>query len=132
MSDISKINPNGTEYNLKDATARTNIGNLSNLDTTEKTDLVSAVNELKSGLTNLVKVYHTSGTTDVVGDFIFSVPNNGTLLYVRPLRDAEYYNSWWGVILASTGNNVGHSAKAIKDDNTPLTSQAVKFDVYYI
>lgn len=50
MSDISKINPNGTEYNLKDATARTNIGNLSNLETTEKTNLVGAINEVKSGL----------------------------------------------------------------------------------
>lgn len=87
---------------------------------------------LKSGLTNLVKVYHANGTTDSVGDFTFSVPGNGNLLYVRPLRDAEYYNSWWGVILASTGNNVGHSAKAIKDDNTALVSQAIKYDVYYI
>ena len=25
MADISKINPNGTEYNLKDATARSDI-----------------------------------------------------------------------------------------------------------
>ena len=87
---------------------------------------------LKSGLTNLVKVYHANGTTDPVGDFTFSVPGNGTLIYVRPLRDDEYYNSWWGVVLASTGNNVGHSAKAIKDDNTALASQAIKYDVYYI
>lgn len=87
---------------------------------------------LRSGLTNLIKVYHGTATTDAVGDFIFNVPGSGTLVYVRPLRDAESYNSWWGVILASTGNNVGHSAKAIKDDSTPLTSQAVKFDVYYI
>lgn len=68
MSDISKINSNGTEYNLKDATARTNIGNLSNLETTEKTDLVSAVNELKSGLTNLVKSAEFTVTTDATGN----------------------------------------------------------------
>ena len=53
MSDISKINPNGTEYNLKDTTARTNIGNLSNLNTTDKSSLVNATNEIKSDLTNL-------------------------------------------------------------------------------
>lgn len=88
--------------------------------------------ELRSGLTNIVKVYHASGTTDSDGDFTFSVPGDGTLINVRPLRDAEYYNNWWGVILASTENNVGYSAKAIKDDNTKLASQAVKFDVYYI
>lgn len=87
---------------------------------------------LKSGLTNLVKVYHASGTTDSYGDFKFSVPGNGTLLYVRPLRDAEYYDSWWGAILASTHSNIDHSAKAIKDDSTALASQSVKFDVYYI
>jgi len=110
----------------------TSVGNMAALTTTDKSSLVGAVNELKSGLTNLIKVYHANSTTDSVGDFTFSVPSNGTLIYVRPLRDAEYYNSWWGVILASTGNNVGHSAKAIKDDNTALTSQAVKFDVYYI
>ena len=95
-------------------------------------DVETALASLESSLTNLVKVYHASGTTDSVGDFIFNVPNDGTPIYVRPLRDSEYYNSWWGVILASTGNNVGYSAKAIKDDNTALTSQAVKFDVYYI
>ena len=110
----------------------------SNLQTTADT-IVGAINEnasdigsLKSGLTNLVKVYHATGTTDSVGDFTFSVPSNGTLIYVRPLRDEEYYNSWWGVVLASTGNNVGHSAKAIKDNNTALASQAIKYDVYYI
>lgn len=95
-------------------------------------DVQEAVDELKSGLTNLIKVYHTSGTTDSVGDFNFSVPGNGTLLYVRPLRDSEYYNSWWGVILASTLNNVSHSAKAIKDDGTALASQSIKYDVYYL
>lgn len=94
--------------------------------------IAGELSSLKSGLTNLVKVYHTTGTTDSVGDFTFSVPSNGTLIYVRPLRDEEYYNSWWGVVLASTGNNVGHSAKAIKDNNTALASQAIKYDVYYI
>ena len=96
------------------------------------TTIANELDTLKSGLTNLVKVYHANGTTDAVGDFTFNVPSNGTLLYVRPMRDAEYYNSWWGVILASKIGNVGHSAKAIKDDNTALVSQAVKFDVYYI
>lgn len=96
------------------------------------TTIANELASVKSGLTNLVKVYHANATTDSVGDFIFSVPNNGTLLCVRPLRHPEYYNSWWGVILASVGGNDGHGAKAIKDDNTALASQAIKFDVYYI
>ena len=48
MADISKLSPDGgtTEYNLKDSTARANIGDLSELETTDKSDLVSAINEV--------------------------------------------------------------------------------------
>lgn len=51
MADISKLSPDGgtTEYNIKDSTARTNIGDLSELDTTTKSDLVSAINEVAQG-----------------------------------------------------------------------------------
>lgn len=51
MADISKLSPDGgtTEYNIKDSTARTNIGDLSELETTDKSDLVSAINEVVQG-----------------------------------------------------------------------------------
>lgn len=51
MADISKLSPDGgtTEYDIKDSTARANIGNLSELETTDKSDLVSAINEVAQG-----------------------------------------------------------------------------------
>ena len=97
--------------------------------TTIANELVS----LKSGLTNLVKSTDITGTTDTVGDLSFVLPTSGTiLLQIRPLRDSDYYNSWWGAITGSTGSNMGYSLKAIKDDGTALGTQAIKFTVYYI
>lgn len=48
MSDIAKIRLNNTDYDIKDSEARENIGDLSNLETTAKTNLVAAVNEIKT------------------------------------------------------------------------------------
>lgn len=96
------------------------------------TTIANELSSLMSGLTNLVKVEHKTGNTDSSGDFTFTLPSGVTLISVRPLRDSEYYSSWWGVTLASTHNNIGYSAKAIKDDGTALASQAIKYDVYYI
>lgn len=49
MADISKVTlPNNSAYNLKDSTARTDIGTLSNLYTEEKSSLVGAINEVCS------------------------------------------------------------------------------------
>ena len=60
MADISKLSPDGgtTEYDIKDSTARANIGDLSELETTDKSDLVSAINEVAQT---------TSGVTGVKG-----------------------------------------------------------------
>lgn len=97
------------------------------------TTIANELSSLMSGLNNLVKVDHKTDTTDSSGDFNFTLPSGGVaLISVRPLRDAEYYSSWWGVTLASTHNNIGYSAKAIKDDGTALASQSIKYDVYYI
>lgn len=65
MADISKISPDGgtTEYNVKDVTARTNIGDLSELETTDKSDLVSAINEVAQGGGGGSSTY--AGLTDV-------------------------------------------------------------------
>jgi len=48
MSCASKIKIRGVEYDLKDSSARTQIGNLSELATSEKSNLVSAINELSA------------------------------------------------------------------------------------
>ena len=96
------------------------------------TTIAGELDALKSGLTNLVKIYHATATTDTYGDFAFGVPMDGVLVNVRPLRDAEYYNGFWAVSMAAQYNNTGYGCKAIKDDGTALASQSVKFDVYYI
>lgn len=46
MADISKIQIESGTYDIKDSTARTNIGNLSNLETTVTSNLVGAINSL--------------------------------------------------------------------------------------
>lgn len=45
MANISKIELNGTTYEVEDTTARTDIGNVDSLKTTAKDNLVEAVNE---------------------------------------------------------------------------------------
>lgn len=65
MADISKLSPDGgtTEYDIKDSTARANIGDLSELETTDKSDLVSAINEVAQGGGGGSSTY--AGLTDV-------------------------------------------------------------------
>lgn len=96
------------------------------------TTISNELDALKSGLTNLVKIYHATATTDEYGDFAFGIPGDGVLVNVRPLRNDEYYNGFWCIQMASQYNNTGYGCKAVKDDGTVLASQAVKFDVYYI
>ena len=100
---------------------------------TQAVNVGGEIATLMSGLTNLVKVDTKTVTTDDAGDASFALPADGTILVsVRPLRDADYYNSWWGAIIGSRSANAGYGIKAIKDDGTALTSQDIKFDVYYI
>ena len=96
------------------------------------TTIANEIDSLKSGLNNLVKIYHATATTDAYGDFAFGIPADGVLVNVRPLRDAEYYNGFWCIQMASQYNNTGYGCKAVKDDGTVLASQSVRFDVYYI
>lgn len=69
MADISKIKPNAesAEFNLKDAAARTNIGDLTNLETENKEDLVSAINEIianfQDGVDDVYDAVVAKGTT---------------------------------------------------------------------
>ncbi len=46
MANVSKFVLGSVEADVKDAGARTLIGDLSDLDTTANTDLVSAINEV--------------------------------------------------------------------------------------
>lgn len=96
------------------------------------TTIANELDSLKSGLTNLVKRERFEKTTDSVGDFNFTLPSNSVLVSIRPLRMTDHYSLWWGAIIASTIDNTGYSCKAIKDDGTPIVSEAVMFDVYYI
>lgn len=96
------------------------------------TTIENELAEVKSGLTNLVKIERFEKTTDSVGDFNFTLPSNSVLVSIRPLRMTDHYSLWWGVIIASTLDNTNYSCKAIKDDGTPIVSEAVMFDVYYI
>ena len=53
MADISNIQVQETIYNVKDAVSRASIGDLSALTTEQKEDLVSALNELASAISDL-------------------------------------------------------------------------------
>lgn len=46
MADIKNISVNGTVYDIKDETARSQIGDLSGLSTTDQSSLVAAINEV--------------------------------------------------------------------------------------
>ena len=48
MADIKNISVDGTVYDIKDETARNNIGDLSSLQTANKGSLVDAINEIAS------------------------------------------------------------------------------------
>ena len=48
MADIKNISVDGTVYDIKDETARSQIGDLSGLSTTDQSSLVAAINELAS------------------------------------------------------------------------------------
>ena len=84
-NDIEIENVSGTDdlkFNFATGNSlETNIGDLSNLNTTDKTDLVSAINEVNGNLTNL-NTYSTSETVigEWLGDTLYrKVISTGTL-----------------------------------------------------
>lgn len=69
MSDVSKFKIGTTEISVKDSTARSgvatnsnNIGTLSNLTTTVKTNLVAAINEIDG---SMISPTYDSGTETI-------------------------------------------------------------------
>lgn len=54
MPDIKNISIDDTLYDLKDETARNQIGDISTLKTTAKDDLVAAINEIASFTANVI------------------------------------------------------------------------------
>lgn len=62
MADISKIRVDEVDYDLKDAIARGLIGNLDSLGTTEKSDLVAALNELVAQIQSLSGITYVEST----------------------------------------------------------------------
>lgn len=78
MPDLSKINVNDVDYDIKDAIARGHIGNMADLGTSEKSSLVAAANELLSRIAAL------SGIT-----YIESTDTNN-LVSIRELESGTY------------------------------------------
>lgn len=54
MAELSKIKLNNVNYDLKDADAREKIGNLDELTTIDKDDLVSAINDTHTKIIHLI------------------------------------------------------------------------------
>ena len=46
--NVAKVNVHGQELNVEDSSARQTIGNLTELETTNKNNLVEAINEVKN------------------------------------------------------------------------------------
>ena len=46
--NVAKFNVHGQEWNVEDSSARQTIGNLTELETTNKNNLVEAINEVKN------------------------------------------------------------------------------------
>ena len=69
MPDIKNINVDDVLYDIKDETARSQIGDISALKTTAKDDLVSAINELKE-----TTPAGGSGSSSVIWDAITDKP----------------------------------------------------------
>ena len=46
--NVAKFNVHGQELNIEDSSARETIGNLTELETTNKNNLVEAINEVKN------------------------------------------------------------------------------------
>lgn len=78
MADISKIKLDDVAYDLKDATARTGLGDLSALGTTEKSNLVAAINEMVAQITSL------SGITYLESN------DTSNLVSIRDLNSGTY------------------------------------------
>ena len=57
MADISKIKTEDVTYDIKDSTARTNIGDLASLTTSEKSNLVGAINEINTVQNDIIPFY---------------------------------------------------------------------------
>lgn len=61
MADISKINVNSVEYEIKDETSRIQIGDLDSLNTSNRTSIVNAINEVNSDKVALFLTDETTG-----------------------------------------------------------------------
>lgn len=64
MSDLSKIRVDDVDYDLKDATARGLIGDVTALGTDVQSDLVTAINELVTKIASLSGITYVESSTD--------------------------------------------------------------------
>lgn len=97
MANISKIKLNGTTYDLEDTTARTDIGDVDDLQTTAKDNLVEAVNECfqsaSNGKTAIANAITGAGvSTSASATFATMATNIGTVAtnkYNAGVTDAD-------------------------------------------
>lgn len=78
MADISKIRVDEVDYDIKDAIARGLIGDLSTLSTTEKADLVAALNEIAAQIAGLGGITYVEST------------DTSNLVSIRDLESGTY------------------------------------------
>lgn len=81
MADIKNMEVDGVLYDIKDETARNQIGDLQALSTTEKSDLVSAINELASA---------AGGGGDACGITYLESTDTSNLVSIRDLESGTY------------------------------------------
>lgn len=68
----------------------TSVGNLAALQTTDKTSLVGAVNEVKSGLTNVITIQTTESLVSVGSSWDFDITDDAKAISIDVMR--------WGVV----------------------------------
>lgn len=100
MADIKGIELASDIYGLEDETARDNtetntsaIGTLADLQTTAKTNLVAAINEIETqanGRRNLRTISFKNGFTKSIGEVVYYISGIRALIfYVGGIRDSE-------------------------------------------
>ena len=123
MADVKNING----YTIKDATARSNIGTLSNLETTAKGSLVAAINEVNSAVggkqpagdykkTQTAKTDPTASGTTITAIATISQNTNGVITATKKtIRSAS--DSQTGVVQYGTATPLKDGTAAVGTGN---------------
>ena len=123
MADVKNING----YTIKDATARSNIGTISSLTTTDKTNLVAAINEVNTAVggkqpagnyktTQTAKADPTAGGTTITAIDTISQNTNGVITATKKtIRSAS--GTQTGVVQYGTATPLKDGTAAVGTGN---------------